>query len=90
MLVSKILYTDKFLRLFKKLPDTIKNASHNKVEIFKINPLHPSLRLHELKGKFSGLWSITINNNYRLIFERKGNGDIVFISIGKHDIYRNP
>lgn len=88
MLVKKILYSDKFFSIFKKLPKKIKKSSHIKVEIFKTNPLHPSLRLHELHGKFSGLWSISINNNYRLIFERLPNGDIVFISIGKHDIYK--
>ena len=89
MNVGKILYSDKFLALFKKLPEKIKISSHNKVEIFKNNPLHPWLRLHELQGKLSGLWSVSINKNYRLIFERQTSGDIILISIGKHDIYKN-
>jgi addiction module RelE/StbE family toxin len=44
--------------------------------------------LHELHGKFKGIWSISITNNYRIIFARMENGDILFISIGKHDIYK--
>ena len=57
--------------------------------IFKNNPLHPSLRLHGLQGKLNGLWPISITGGYRIIFEREPNGDILFISIGKHDIYRS-
>jgi addiction module RelE/StbE family toxin len=88
MIVQKILYTNKFHFRFNKLPEKIKNIADKKVGIFKSNPLHPSLRLHELHGKFSGLWSISINNIYRIIFERQKNGDIIFVSIGKHDIYK--
>ncbi|HBW74059.1 MAG TPA: plasmid stabilization protein [Candidatus Magasanikbacteria bacterium] len=53
------------------------------------NPLHPSLRIHALQGNLKGLWSISITGSYRIIFERQKNGDILFISIGKHDIYKN-
>lgn len=88
MIVKKILYTDKFYFKFNKLPVKIKNVSDKKVELFRNNPLHPSLRLHELHGKLRNIWSISINKNYRIIFERASNGDIIFISVGKHDIYK--
>ncbi len=88
MTVKNIEYSTNFVRKLKKLPNNIINIAKNKESKFKKNPLHPSLRLHELHGKFSGLWSISINNNYRIIFERQDNGDIVFISIGRHDIYK--
>lgn len=29
-----------------------------------------------------------LSNSYRIIFERMPNGDILFISVGKHDIYK--
>lgn len=29
----------------------------------------PGARLHELKGNLSGYWSITVNGNYRIIFQ---------------------
>lgn len=31
--------------------------------------LPPSNRLHKLKGKLKGLWSVSINMKYRIIFE---------------------
>lgn len=89
MIIKKIYYTPKFIKEFRKLPRDIQLIAEKKEEFFKDNPLHPSLRLHGLKGKFKGVWSISINENYRLIFERMNNGDIIFHSIGKHDIYRS-
>lgn len=38
----------------------------------------PGYRLHQLKGDKKGLWSITVNGNWRLTFEFKdGNASIV-------------
>ncbi len=89
MIVKTILYSSKFSTELRKLPKELVNLAIKKEAIFKNNPLHPSLRLHALQGRLKGLWSISITGNYRLIFEREANGDILFISIGKHDIYRS-
>ncbi|MFA4831220.1 MAG: type II toxin-antitoxin system mRNA interferase toxin, RelE/StbE family [Patescibacteria group bacterium] len=89
MIITKILYSSKFAVEFKKLPKELVILAAKKEKIFKANPLHPSLRLHALLGKLKGLWSISITGGYRIIFERQSNGDILFISVGKHDIYRN-
>ena len=88
MFIRQLLYGPRFIKQFNLLPLRIKNISIKKVEIFKTNPIHPSLRLHSLNG-FNNVYSISINMNYRIIFERKNNGDIIFISAGKHDIYKN-
>jgi len=88
MIVKEIYYSKQFAKELKKLPENISRLAVAKEKIFKENPLHSSLRLHELHGKFVGIWSITLTNSYRIIFERMKNGDILFISIGKHDIYK--
>jgi addiction module RelE/StbE family toxin len=88
MIVKEIYYSKKFAKELKKLPKEIIKLAIKKENIFRKNPIHSSLRLHELNGKFKGIWSISLTSNYRIIFERMDNGDILFISIGKHDIYR--
>ena len=88
MIVREIQYSKKFIKEIKKLSQEILDVAIKEEEIFRINPLHPSLRLHELHGKFKGIWSISLTNNYRIIFELMPNGDILFISVGKHDIYK--
>jgi addiction module RelE/StbE family toxin len=89
MIVKQIHYRKKFVKDLKKLPLAIVDLAAKKEATFKENPLHPSLRLHALHGKLSGIWSISITSNYRIIFERMEYGDILFISIGKHNFYRN-
>lgn len=88
MIVKEIHYSKRFVKELKLLPEDIISIAIKKEEIFKDNPLHPSLRLHELHVKFQGIWFISLTQNYRIIFERMPNGDILFISIGKHDIYK--
>ena len=42
----------------------------------------PDLKLHELKGDRSGIWSVTVSGNYRipnkLISYKKINGNLTF------------
>jgi len=33
----------------------------------------PAYKLHELKGKMKGTWSVWVNGNWRITFEFKGN-----------------
>lgn len=88
MIIKNIEYSIKFAKRLKKLPKKIIIAAKKKEDVFKKNPLHSSLRLHELHGNLKDIWSISVNKKYRILFERQNNGDIVFISIGKHDIYK--
>lgn len=89
MMVTEILYSTKFIAELKKLQKELVVLAVKKEKIFKDNPLHPSLNLHALHGKLKGLWAISITGGYRIIFERQPNGEILFVSIGKHDIYKN-
>lgn len=89
MVVRDILYSSDFTKQFRKLSPPIQKLAIKKEKLFKDSPTHPGLRFHALKGKLDGLFSISITMNYRIIFKRMENGDILFITIGKHDIYKN-
>lgn len=89
MIITEIHYSRKFIKELTKLPRALIILAAKKEALFKKNPLHPSLRLHALHGRLGGMWSLSITGAYRIIFERMENGDLLFISIGKHDIYRS-
>lgn len=89
MIVRQVSYSKGFIHQYRKLPSHIQMLTTKKERIFKENPLHPSLRLHQLKGKLAGIWSVSITGNYRMLFERTESGDILFFSIGTHDVYKN-
>lgn len=49
------------------------------------NPLHPSLRLHHLQGRLTGLHSVSISMRYRITLELElREQEIVFVNIGSH------
>lgn len=89
MKIGDIAYSSGFIKQLKKLPQHIIQVAIKKEKIFKANIFHPSLRIHNLKGKLEGLWSLSITESYRIIFEYQTDVDVIFISIGKHDIYKS-
>jgi len=88
MIAKRIEYSKRFSDKWQRLPAQIKKIALVKEALLRSNPLHPSLRLHQLHGKYIGSWSISITEKYRIIFEQQDDGLIVFSSIGNHDIYR--
>jgi mRNA-degrading endonuclease YafQ of YafQ-DinJ toxin-antitoxin module len=56
------------------------------LELLELNPFHPSLRLHNLKGQLDGLSSVSINVSYRIVIELLIEGDeILLVNVGKHE-----
>ncbi len=85
----EILYTDSYLKrarkFIKKHPDLLSQYEKT-LKLMKINPYHPSLRLHKLRGKLSELYSVSINISYRItIFFIIQDDKIIPIDIGSHD-----
>ncbi len=53
--------------------------------LLQANPHHPSLRLHALGGKLSGLHSVSINLSYRITLELVvRDQQIVPVNVGDH------
>ncbi|HNZ11121.1 MAG TPA: hypothetical protein PKI97_06730 [Smithellaceae bacterium] len=87
--MAEILYTDSYLKrakkFIKKHPDLISQYEKT-LKLLEINPYHPSLRLHRLRGKLSELYSVSINISCRIeIFFIIQDDKIIPIDIGSHD-----
>jgi len=85
----RLLYPDSYLRrakkFFKRHPEVL-GQYQKTLQLLEVNPYHPSLRLHGLKGRLQGLSSVSINMQYRIILEFEIRGeDIVLVDIGDHD-----
>lgn len=87
MQVNEIHYNDDFSAQFLGLPKSVRKKAVSKEKLFRENAFHPSLRLHKLKGRLDGLWSISVDMKYRIIFKPMKNGVILFVSVGMHAIY---
>jgi mRNA-degrading endonuclease YafQ of YafQ-DinJ toxin-antitoxin module len=63
-----------------------RSAYEKTLQLVELNPFHPSLRLHKLKGRHSDLHSVSINLSYRITIEFLIEGrTIIPVAIGSHD-----
>ena len=84
-----LIYTDSYIikatRFIKKHPELLTQYEKT-LKILELNPYHPSLRLHQLKGKLKDLHSVSINVSYRITLEFYfDDKEIVLVNVGHHD-----
>ena len=87
--MAEILYTESYLKRAKKFlqkhPEILPQYEKT-LKLLELNPFHPSLRLHKLKGKLSEIYSVSINISYRISIDFFIEQDkIIPIDIGSHD-----
>lgn len=85
----KLIYTNSYIRrvtkFLKKHPELISQYEKT-LKILELNPQHPSLRLHLLKGRLKKLHSVSINISYRITLEFYfSDKEIILVNIGHHD-----
>jgi mRNA-degrading endonuclease YafQ of YafQ-DinJ toxin-antitoxin module len=78
-------YNRRAARFLKRNP-ALENQYAKTLELLELNPHHPSLRLHALAGRLTGLHSVSINLRYRITLELIiTEHEIVLINVGDHD-----
>jgi len=82
-------YNRRTTKFLKKHPE-LKNQYLKTLQLLELNPYHPSLRLHALAGRLTGLHSVSINISYRITMEIIiDNNEIIPVNVGTHDeVYR--
>lgn len=84
-----LVFTDQYekraLRFLKRHPELEKQYLKT-LQLMEANPFHPSLRLHPLSGRLSGLHSVSINLSYRITLEFLiQEQEIIPVNVGDHD-----
>lgn len=84
----QLIFTEQFTRkaakFIKNHPD-IENQYAKTLQLLEANPHHASLRLHALKGKLEGLYSVSINLKYRITLEMIiTEKEIILVNVGDH------
>lgn len=83
-----IYHSSKFEREYKKLSRAVQEFAEEKENIFRNNPFDPRLDTHKLSGRLKGLWSFSINQKDRIVFEFAKKNIVWFHSVGDHSIYQ--
>ena len=84
-----LVFTDQYVRraakFIKRHPE-LRQQYLKTLQLLEANPFHPSLRLHPLSGRLSGLHSISINLSYRITLEFLiQEQEIIPVNVGDHD-----
>ena len=78
-------YNKRAARFIRKHPELVSQYEKT-LKLLEIDPFHPSLRLHRLRGRLSELNSVSINISYRVTLELVLQGhEIVPVDVGSHD-----
>jgi mRNA-degrading endonuclease YafQ of YafQ-DinJ toxin-antitoxin module len=86
--IHKVSVTPRFDRSFVKLPQPVQEIANSKDHWFRLNAFDPRLKTHPLKGKLKGLWSYSVNYDYRILFEFLSPSEVLYHDIGTHNVYR--
>jgi len=78
-------YNKRAARFIRKHPNLVPQYEKT-LKLLEIDPFHPSLRLHRLKGPLNELHSVSINISYRITLELILQGQVIIpVDVGSHD-----
>lgn len=83
-----IRYKPSFVRDFKKLPSDLQEEALERIELFKDVANHEKLKVHKLKGRLEDFYSFSVTYSHRIVFSFESKKEVVFISIGDHEVYK--
>ncbi len=84
-IITPASYKKKVIKFLKKHPSLQVSYNHV-IHILELEPFHPSLKTHRLKGNLKDLHSVSINLSYRITLEIMiKNHKIILVDIGSHD-----
>lgn len=79
-------YNRRAAKWLKKHPD-LRGQYLKTLQLLELDPFHPSLRLHALRGRLQGIHSVSINLSYRITLEMViSDAQIILINVGDHDV----
>jgi mRNA-degrading endonuclease YafQ of YafQ-DinJ toxin-antitoxin module len=79
-------FTETFLETFgsKDFTAAERKAIRKALRLLDADERHPSLRVHQLQGDLSGLWSASASDVLRLTFLRTAQGRRTMLSCSRH------
>lgn len=87
--MSEIVYTNSYNKkaaAFVKKHSQLLDQYEKTLKLLELNPGHPALKLHKLKGKHSDLYAVSINLQYRISLFFIIQDDIIIpVNVGTHD-----
>jgi mRNA-degrading endonuclease YafQ of YafQ-DinJ toxin-antitoxin module len=76
--------SSRFVRKAKKLREPQASMLRAALRRFEADPGDPLLRTHKLKGELDGYWSLSVDDDLRVLFRWVGD-EAFLVNLGSHD-----
>ena len=80
----ELLFHKDFLKRLKKLQPQDVQKVRERLQLFRLEPNHPILRDHALRGKYKGYRSIDIRPDLRALYNIVDEVIVEFVLLGTH------
>lgn len=80
----QVQYSSTFKKQYKKLSAKLQAQFDQRLHLLLSAPNSPRLRVHPLRGKYIGYWSMSVTGDLRALYLRQGTEIIIFSLIGTH------
>jgi len=77
-------FNKSFFRRIKSDAKLVKRTQE-RITLFLINPENETIKNHRLVGNKVGLYSFSINGDFRIVYRRVNSEVVEFIDIGTHN-----
>jgi len=82
-----IVFDHHFKKQLRKLKKGEQTRFYDQLRLLVVDPVHPSLEVHELKGARKNYSSMNVGGDFRAIFLEKNERNenvLFFVDIGRH------
>jgi len=86
--VSGVNYSRDFLKHLSGLPQKVIEKAKERELIFREDAFDSRLRTHKLHGKDRDTWAFWIDYTYRIKFIFLNEGEVLFLDVGTHEVYK--
>lgn len=82
--MPKIILTDRFVTLYKNLPEPIRKKVKRQLQLLSEDPRHPSLQSKPIQGT-NGIYEARVDIHYRMTYERLPQDTLLLRVVANHD-----
>lgn len=80
-----VLFSKRFKKRHSRLDLDMQNKFRKRLELYLSERDTAILNVHQLKGEFTGYYSLNVTGDIRLIFRHLTDSDVIFLfDIGSH------
>jgi mRNA-degrading endonuclease YafQ of YafQ-DinJ toxin-antitoxin module len=84
--IRTIRVTSHFTRQYKRLPPEIQEIAEAQERVFRAEAFDSRLHTHKFSGRLKDLWAFSVTRDMRIVFEFLEADDVLFHSIGRHEV----